>query len=174
CGVLARFGAKRTSDEFVKGAAMMVEPGLIIACSAGIVMVLQEGRVLDTILYGLSAPLEAVPPAGGAVALMLVQAMLNFFVPSGSGQAAMTMPIVTPLCDLIGLSRQVGVLAFQFGDGFGNMVVPTSAVLMGVLGAARVPWTTWVRWVAPLIVLLHLIGAAILVVVVNGPPGWLE
>ncbi len=174
CGLLARFGARRMSDEFVKGANLMVEPALIIAVSAGIVMVLSEGRVLDTILYGLASPLEALPPGVGASALMLVQAMLNFFVPSGSGQAAMTMPIVTPLCDLIGLHRQVGVLAFQFGDGFGNMLVPTSAVLMGVLGAARVPWLTWVKWVLPLIVVLHVIGAVFLTIAVNGPESWLN
>ena len=174
CGVLARFGLRRMSDEFVKGANMMVEPALIIAVSAGIVMVLQEGRVLDTILFGLASPLESVSPGVGASALMLVQACLNFFVPSGSGQAAMTMPIVTPLCDLIGLHRQVGVLAFQFGDGFGNMVVPTSAVLMGVLGASRVPWITWVKWVLPLVIVLHVIGSIFLVIATNAPESWLN
>ena len=174
CGVLARFNTRRMSREFVAGAAMMAEPGLIIAFSAGIVMVLQQGQVLDTILYSLASPLEAVSPGIGAAALMCVQACLNFFVPSGSGQAAMTMPIVTPLCDLIGLHRQIGVLAFQFGDGFGNMVIPTSAVLMGVLGAARVPWTKWVRWVWPLVVLFHVLGALILIIAVNGPVSWLQ
>ena len=174
CGVLSRFSARKMSDEFVKGTAIMVEPCLIIACSAGIVMVLQEGRVLDTILYGLATPLETVSPQLGAVALMFVQAVLNFFVPSGSGQAAMTMPIVTPLCDLIGLDRQVGVLAFQFGDGFGNTVIPTSAVLMGVLGAARVPWTVWLRWVWPLVLILHIVGALFLIAAVSGPDAWMR
>ncbi|MEM7625460.1 MAG: Na+/H+ antiporter NhaC family protein [Planctomycetota bacterium] len=174
CGFLARFRARKMSDEFVKGAAMMAEPGLIIAFSAGIVMVLQEGRVLDTILFGLASPLESVSPSLGASALMLVQACLNFFVPSGSGQAAMTMPIVTPLCDLIGLHRQVGVLAFQFGDGFGNLIVPTSAVLMGVLGASRVPWVTWVKWVLPLVIVLHVVGAIFLAIAANGPEAWLN
>lgn len=174
CGVLSRFGTRRMADEFVKGTAIMVEPSLIIAVSAGIVMVLQQGQVLDTILFRLATPLQTVAPEVGAVALMGVQAVLNFFVPSGSGQAAMTMPIVTPLCDLIGLDRQVGVLAFQFGDGFGNIIIPTSAVLMGVLGVARIPWTTWLRWVWPLLLLLHLIGAVLLIVAVNGPAGWLR
>lgn len=174
CGVLSRFGTRRMADEFVKGTGIMVEPCLIIAVSAGIVMVLQEGRVLDTILYGLATPLEQVSPELGAIALMGVQAALNFFVPSGSGQAAMTMPIVTPLCDLIGLDRQVGVLAYQYGDGFGNVVIPTSATLMGVLGVSRVPWTVWVRWVWPLVLALHIIGALFLIAAINGPVGWMR
>ncbi|MEM9587046.1 MAG: Na+/H+ antiporter NhaC family protein [Planctomycetota bacterium] len=174
CGLLTRFSAQRMSDEFVRGAKLMVEPALIIACSAGIVMVLQRGKVLDTILHGLATPLETVSTDWGATALMMVQAMLNFFVPSGSGQAAMTMPIVTPLCDLIGLDRQVGVLAFQFGDGFGNVIVPTSAVLMGVLGASKIPWTTWVRWVAPLVIVLHLMGAGFLILANRLPIEWLQ
>jgi uncharacterized ion transporter superfamily protein YfcC len=84
------------------------------------------------------------------------------------------MPIMTPLCDVLGVNRQVGVLAFQFGDGFGNMLIPTSAVLMGVLGVARVAWTVWIRWVWPLILLLHVIGAALIVAAMYGPTGWMQ
>ncbi|MEM7681551.1 MAG: TIGR00366 family protein [Planctomycetota bacterium] len=178
CGVLAALvhglSFTRTAEEFVKGAQMMVEPALIIALSAGMVLVLKEGQVLDTILYGLATPLNKVGPEAAAVMLMGVQAVLNFFVPSGSGQAAMTMPIVAPLCDIVGLHRQVGVLAYQFGDGFTNLIVPTSAVLMGVLGVAKVPWTTWVKWVLPLVVVLYGMGAAILFIVVQGPVSWLQ
>ena len=161
-------------DEFVEGAKLMVEPCLIIAVSAGIVFVLSEGRVLDTILHALAQPLQAAGPALAAVGMMGMQAGLNFFVPSGSGQAAMTMPIVAPLCDLVGMDRQVGVLAFQFGDGFGNLVIPTSAVLMGVLGVARVDWGAWLRWVWPLVLLLHVLGAVVLLVVTWGPASWLR
>ncbi|MEM6391500.1 MAG: Na+/H+ antiporter NhaC family protein [Planctomycetota bacterium] len=173
CGLIHGFRLAELTKQFVKGAEMMVEPCLIIALSAGVVLVLQQGLVLDTILHALATPLEALPPAAAAVVLMCVQAVLNFFVPSGSGQAAMTMPIVTPLCDLVGLNRQVGVLAFQFGDGFTNLIVPTSAVLMGVLGVARVPWTVWVRWVIPLVVVLYLTGAAFLLAAVLGPAQWM-
>ena len=174
CGALTRYTPRQVSQEFVRGASQMAEPGLIIACSAGVMIVLQQGQVLDTILYGLATSLETVSPGLAAVAMMCVQAVLNFFVPSGSGQAAMTMPIITPLCDLIGIDRQVGVLAFQFGDGFGNLVIPTSAVLMGVLGAARIPWLTWIRWVAPLVIVLHLVGAIFLVIATNAPASWLQ
>jgi uncharacterized ion transporter superfamily protein YfcC len=105
---------------------------------------------------------------------MVGQAVLNFFVPSGSGQAALSMPVTAPLCDILGLDRQVGALAFQYGDGFGNMLIPTSAVLMGVLGAARVPWMVWVRWSWKLIALLYLVAALALVAAVLGPSAWMR
>ncbi|MEZ6194717.1 MAG: Na+/H+ antiporter NhaC family protein [Planctomycetota bacterium] len=176
--LLAGFGAGfrpgRMAQEFKQGAVTMIEPALIIALSAGIMGVLEEGKVLDTVLEWISRPLRESGTDLAAVALMLVQAGINFFVPSGSGQAALTMPIVTPLCDVIGLDRQVGVLAFQFGDGFGNALIPTSAVLMGVLGAARVAWTAWVRWAWRLILVLHLVGAGLLIAAVRGPRVWME
>ncbi|MEM0915886.1 MAG: TIGR00366 family protein [Planctomycetota bacterium] len=173
-GVAAGYGPTRLVGEFVAGARMMAEPALIIALSAGVVYVLAEGRVLDTLLHAVAQPLDAAGPSTAAVGMMGMQAVINFFVPSGSGQAAMTMPITAPLCDIIGLDRQVGVLAYQFGDGFGNMIIPTSAVLMGVLGVARVDWSVWLKWVFPLILLLHVLGAVILVAVTLGPEGWLQ
>ncbi len=173
-GLIARQSLRKIVAEFVDGAKLMVEPCLIIAVSAGIVFVLREGRVLDTILHAVSQPLEALGPGLASVCMMGMQALINFFVPSGSGQAAMTMPITAPLCDLIGIDRQVGVLAYQFGDGFGNMIIPTSAVLMGVLGVAKVDWSVWLKWVWPLIVVLHVIGAAVLLIVTYGPEAWLR
>ena len=173
-GAIAGSSPRAIVEEFVEGAKLMVEPCLIIAVSAGIVFVLQEGRVLDTILHALAQPLRAMGPGLAAVGMMGMQGGLNFFVPSGSGQAAMTMPIVAPLCDLVGMDRQVGVLAFQFGDGFGNMIIPTSAVLMGVLGVARVDWGAWLKWVWPLVLALHVLGAAVLIIVTYGPASWLH
>ncbi|MFT4540904.1 MAG: putative ion transporter superfamily protein YfcC [Planctomycetota bacterium] len=172
-GLIGGFRPPRLAQEFSAGASSMIEPALVIALSAGILQVLQDGQVLDTVLHALAAPLEALPKPVAAPLIMAGQAVINFFVPSGSGQAAMTMPVTTPLCDILGLQRQVGVLAFQFGDGFGNTVVPTSAVLMGVLGAARIPWTAWVRWVWPLVLLLHVVGALLLVVAIYGPEAWM-
>lgn len=173
-GLVAGFRPGRIAAEFVKGARDMMEPVFVIALAAGVLFVLQEGGVLDTVLYAVAQPLASLSPELGSIVIMLVQAGLNFFVPSGSGQAALTMPVVTPLCDIIGLDRQVGVLAFQFGDGFGNTVIPTSAVLMGVLGAARVGWTQWIRFVWPLVLILHLVAAALLITAVLGPSSWME
>jgi uncharacterized ion transporter superfamily protein YfcC len=173
-GFLGGFGTARIASELKDGAATMVEPALIIALSAGVLQVLEAGQVLDTVLMALAAPLEQLSQPVAATLIMCGQAIVNFFVPSGSGQAALTMPVMTPLCDILAMDRQVGVLAFQFGDGFGNMLIPTSAVLMGVLGAARVQWSVWVRWVWKLILLLHVIAAILLVVALNVPQAWLR
>jgi uncharacterized ion transporter superfamily protein YfcC len=95
-----------------------------------------------------------------SVQLMYVfQTLTNFFVPSGSGQAALTMPIMAPLADILGISRQTAVLAYQFGDGFTNVIIPTSAVTIAALGMAKVPWERWARWVAPLILMHFILGA---------------
>jgi uncharacterized ion transporter superfamily protein YfcC len=99
--------------------------------------------------------------------MMLVQAVINLFVPSGSGQAFVTMPIMAPVGDLVGVSRQVAVLAFQFGDGFANLVVPTNVVLMAILGVAGVPYDRWMRFAGPLFVKLLAAGAVALVVAVR-------
>lgn len=173
-GLCAGFGPERIAKEFTSGAASMVEPALVIALAAGVLGVLEDGEVLDTLLAGLAAPLEGLPGTVAAVLVMVGQALLNFFVPSGSGQAALSMPVTAPLCDILGLDRQVGALAFQYGDGFGNMLIPTSAVLMGVLGAAKVPWAVWVRWSWKLIALLYLVAALALVAAVLGPSTWMR
>ena len=95
--------------------------------------------------------------------MFIVQTFINFFVPSGSGQAVLTMPIMAPLSDLVGVSRQTAVLAFQFGDGFSNMIIPTSAVTMGVLALAEIPWERWARWILPLEVLFLITGLILLI-----------
>ena len=99
--------------------------------------------------------------------MLLVQTLCNFVIPSGSGQAYVTMPIMAPIADLTGLSRQVAVLAYQFGDGFTNMVVPTNALLMGMLALARIPYHCWLRFVAPLLLKLYVVAVVLLVVAVR-------
>jgi uncharacterized ion transporter superfamily protein YfcC len=94
------------------------------------------------------------------------QTGINFFVPSGSGQAALTMPLMAPLSDLVGVTRQTAVLAFQMGDGFTNMIIPTNAVLMGVLTLAEIPWPGWARWILPLQIALFVLGAVALAIAV--------
>jgi uncharacterized ion transporter superfamily protein YfcC len=99
--------------------------------------------------------------------MFTTQSVINFFVPSGSGQAALTMPLMAPLADLVGVTRQTAVVAFQMGDGFTNMIIPTNAVLMGVLALAGIPWPLWARWVLPLQILLFVAGLLALVVAVS-------
>src|SRR5690606_34900297 len=123
--------------------------------------------IIDTVLYGLSNVVGEAGPTVAAQVMFAVQTAINFFVPSGSGQAALTMPLMAPLADLLGVTRQTAVLAFQMGDGFTNMIIPTSAVLMGALSLADVPWTTWARWILPLQIVLFLLGLIVLFVAVQ-------
>ena len=95
--------------------------------------------------------------------MFIIQTGINFFIPSGSGQAALTMPIMAPLGDLVGVTRQTAVLAFQFGDGFSNMIIPTSGVTMGVLSLAEIPWEKWARWILPLEVIFLIAGLILLI-----------
>jgi len=145
----ARIPANDVAVAFLEGGRELLGAALVVGLARGVVLLALDLRILDTVLHGMSAALR---PLHGVVSLNLMflfQSVLNFFVPSGSGQAALTMPIMAPLADLAGLSRQMAVLAFQFGDGFSNMIIPTSAVLMGSLEAGKVPYARWFRLAWP-------------------------
>ena len=101
--------------------------------------------MLNTLLYTMGHALEGWPPMLAAQGMLLFQAIFNFFVTSGSAQASITMPLMSGLGDIVGVTRQVAVLAFQLGDGVTNLIIPTSAVLMGALGVAGVSWQHWLR-----------------------------
>ena len=151
--VLNGMTGNRAESEFREGAQALVPAALIIGASRGIVYLMggdypNTPSLLITFLHFGSESLGGLPSWFAAWLMLLGQGVFNFFVTSGSGQAALTMPIMAPLSDLIGVTRQVAVLAFQLGDGLTNILVPTSAVLMGALGAARVEWLDWVRAVA--------------------------
>jgi uncharacterized ion transporter superfamily protein YfcC len=141
------------ASAFRDGAQALVPAALIIGAARGIVYLMggddpNTPSLLNTFLHFGSESLGGLPEWLAAWSMLIGQGVFNFFVTSGSGQAALTMPIMAPLSDLIGVTRQVAVLAFQLGDGLTNILVPTSAVLMGALGAARVEWLSWVRAIA--------------------------
>jgi uncharacterized ion transporter superfamily protein YfcC len=148
---------------FLHGARDLLTTALVIALAKGLVILAEDGRIIHTILYHLAATIEQVHPIISGQLMFLVHTVLNFFVPSGSGQAALTMPIMAPLSDLVGVSRQTAVLAFQFGDGFSNMIIPTSGVCMGALALGEVPWERWVAWVWRLQLLFLLAGLLLLI-----------
>ena len=125
-----------------------------------------QSQGLFTIVHGLSQPLQALGTELSAVGMLFIQSILNFFVPSGSGQAYVTMPIMAPISDILGTSRQIAVLAYQMGDGFMNMIVPTNAVLMGILGICGIPYGRWFRFIWPLILQLLVMGSITLVIAV--------
>ena len=137
---------------------------MLIGFARGIQVVLDEGVVIDTVIHGISQLLEGTSAEVSAVGMLAVQSVCNFFIPSGSGQAYVTMPIMAPLADLTGVSRQTAVLAYQMGDGFTNMLVPTNALLMGMLALGKIPYQRWLRFVLPLMLQLFALSAIALVV----------
>jgi len=148
-GIVGGLRARELTAAFKAGARDMVGVALIIGCARAILVVANDGKILDTMLHGLAALITNLHPIAAAQAMFLTQGVINFFVHSGSGQAALTMPVMAPLADVVGVSRQTAVLAFQFGEGWINPILPTSAVTMGVLGLAGIPWERWFRWMLP-------------------------
>lgn len=148
---------------FVAGAKDIAGAALVVAFAGGILVILQDGKVLDTILHGAASVLGRLPSLLAAYAMYVTQAVINFFIPSGSTKAALTMPIMAPLADLSGLTRQTAVLAYQLGDGFNNLIIPTSGVTVATLGLARIPYAIWVRWHWPMQVMFFVFGLAALV-----------
>lgn len=165
-GLVGGLGADGTARRFAEGAAELAGTALLIGFARSIALILEDGQVLHTIVNALAAPLQLLGAEFAAIGMLLIQTVINFFIPSGSGQAYVTMPLMAPIGDLVGVTRQTAVLAFQFGDGFANMIVPTNPVLMGILGIAGIPYDRWLSFVAPLMLKLLLAGSAALVVAV--------
>ena len=171
-GLIGGLGPSTIARSLVDGARTIVFGSLVVGLSRGIVVILTQGKIIDTVVHGLASMVHGLPPAVSAIGMMLVQSVLNFVIPSSSGMAATTMPILVPLGDVIGITRQATVIAFQFGDGITNSIVPTSAALMGYLAVAGIPYDRWVRFVAPLLGLWLVIGAcftAVAVMIHLGP-----
>jgi uncharacterized ion transporter superfamily protein YfcC len=165
-GLLARMPFDDMAVNFINGAGELIGTALLIGFARAIEITLSDGQVLHTIVHGLSQPLQAVGAELSAVGMFLIQSVLNFFIPSGSGQAYVTMPLMSPISDIVGVSRQVAVLAYQMGDGFMNIIVPTNAVLMGILGICGIPYGRWFRFIWPLMVQLLVAGSITMVIAV--------
>ncbi|MEO8382347.1 MAG: Na+/H+ antiporter NhaC family protein [Acidobacteriota bacterium] len=161
-GVVAGLRGNEIARHFVAGAKDMVSVALIIACGRALLIIAREAAVLDTILHYSSRAISGLPAVVAAQVMFIIQGVINFFIHSGTAQAALTMPIMTPLADLAGITRQTMVYAFQLCE-FINPILPTSAVTMGVLGMARIPWETWARWFFPLMLVLIVLSLLLLV-----------
>lgn len=164
CGIAGRLKMEEWTESFRAGARGMVGVALIIACARAILVVAQDGRIIDTMLYSLSGGIGKLHPVLAAQAMFVAQCVVNFFVHSASGQAMLTMPVMAPLADTVGLSRQIAVLAFQFGEGWINPVLPTSGVTMGVLGLANIAWGQWFRWLLPVQVIFFVLALVLLAI----------
>ena len=148
---------------FIEGAKDILSAAMVVGLAAGIITILENGQVIHAILYHLANGMREFGKITSIGIMYIIQTTINIFIPSGSAKAALTIPIMAPFGDLIGISRQATVMAFQFGDGFTNMITPTSGVLIGVLGMARIPYSKWFKWVFPLIIILTILGFILLI-----------
>jgi uncharacterized ion transporter superfamily protein YfcC len=161
--IIAKINPSKAAISFGIGASELTTTALLIGFARSIALLLEDGQVLHTIVYYLSLSLQKAGPELAAVGMFMFQSLLNFFIPSGSGQAFVTMPLMAPIADLTGVSRQIAVLAYQFGDGFTNMIVPTNAVLMGIIGIAGIPYDKWFKFIIPLMLKIWIVGSIALV-----------
>lgn len=168
-GLVGRLGINGTAAAYVQGFREMAFAAVIIGFARAIYVVLADGRIIDTIVNGLAAPLAGLPAGLSAIGMVAVQALLHVPVPSVSGQAVLTMPILVPLSDLLGLARQVTILAYQYGAGLCDLITPTNGALMAIIAAAGVRYDRWLRFAMPLYLLLVAVGiVAILIAIAIG------
>lgn len=158
-GLVGKLSPSEIARSFVRGCADITFGAIVVGISRGILITMQDGQIIDSIIHWLASAVSALPGGLAAVGMFWVQSIINFFIPSGSGQAATTMPIMTPLADMIGITRQTAVMAFHYGDGYTNQIIPTSAALMGVLAMAKVPYEKWFKFIWPLMVIWTVIGS---------------
>lgn len=158
-GLVIGYSPSRIASIFGVGAKNIAVGALIVGFARGIQVAMNEGNIIDSIVYYISGCIRELPGSVQTVGVFGAQNVINAIITSGSGQAVVTMPVMTPLADLIGMSRQTAVLAFQLGDGFTNSILPTSASLMGFLSVARIPYERWLRFMLPLLGLWLVAGA---------------
>lgn len=172
-GLAAGLANGRTPNELVKlfldGCKDILSAALVVGLAGGIIVILQQGKVIDTILFRLAQGMEGLGQIATVGMMYLIQTLINLVIPSGSAKAALTMPIMAPFSELIGLSKQATVMVFQFGDGFTNLLTPTSGVLIAVLGVSRIPYDKWFRWAWKFILVLILLGFLLLLPTVLVP-----
>jgi len=151
------------TKSFTAGVKDIVSASLVVGFAGGIIAILNNGQIIDTILNSLSSSLENSGQFSAISIMYVFQSALNLIITSGSAKAALTIPIMTDFSDIIGLSRQAMITAFQFGAGFTDMIAPTSGVLIGVLGIARIPYAKWIKFIIPFLIFIAIIGWLLLI-----------
>lgn len=162
CGLFGGLGVNGTCAEFIKGCSTMVAGAFVIGIARTISVIMTDGKIIDSVVYYLSQPISHYGPVVGANLMFYANVLINFFIPSGSGQAMAVMPVMVPIADLAHISRQVAVQAFQFGDGFSNCIFPTAGVLMSSLTLAKVPYPKYVKWFLPMLLIQLVLASAAL------------
>lgn len=163
-GPLGGLSLNATAEKFIEGAASLTGGALVVGLARGILVVLSNARVIDTIMTALADLVKHLPSEASVIGIYLAQVLLSIIVPSGGGQAALSIPILAPLSDLLGVTKQTMVLAYQFGDGFTNIFTPTQGYFMAGLALLKIPWPIWARWLLPLLCIWWVIGLVALLV----------
>ena len=168
-GLIGKLGFNETCEVYIKGFKELTFAVIIVGLANSITIILEKGMITDTIIYGLFTPMQYFPKSLAAVSMMVSQSILHFPVSSYSGQALMTIPILSPLSDLIGLSRQVVVLAYQYGAVMMDVLIPTNGALMAILAIAGISYNNWFKFIIkPLLILFGLCAIALIVAVYAG------
>lgn len=166
-GLVTGFAAGKKPGEttklFVDGVKDIVSASLVVGFAGGIIAILTDGQIIDTVLNSLSGALKGSGQLSAISIMYVFQSVLNLIITSGSAKAALTIPIMAEFSDIVGLTRQATIMAFQFGAGFTDMIAPTSGVLIGVLGMARIPYVKWLKWVMPILLILIILGFLLLI-----------
>ncbi|MCI5622518.1 MULTISPECIES: YfcC family protein [Anaerostipes] len=155
------------ADEFLKGCGNLLFAGVMIGLCNAAIIIMEDANIMDTVIHALAGLLNGLPPKLSACGMFVVQDLFNVLVPSGSGQAAITMPLMAPLADLIGITRQTAVLAFQMGDAFTNVMAPTGGELLAACAMAKIPWGKWAKWLIPLFIIWWIVAFAALTLAVQ-------
>lgn len=163
-GLVGGLGSDGTAEEFLKGASGFAGAALVVGLARGVLVIFDAAHVTDGILHAMAEAVRGLPEGATVAGIYFVQIVLSYLVPSGSGQAALSLPILTPLADLTGVTRQTSVLAYQFGDGFSNIFTPTQGYFMAGLALIGVPWTRWVKFLWPLQVIWLVLGLVFLLI----------
>jgi len=165
--ILGRMKINDATKSFYDGVRSMAEIIFLLALATSIIIIAENGNILDTILHFMASGLSSLNATLASWVAFIMQAFLNLFIPGGSSKAILTMPILAPLSDLIGITRQTMILAYQFGDGIGNLFMPTNVILLGVISMARIPFAKWFRFIMPLVVVWALMSLAFLAIAVQ-------
>lgn len=163
-GIISQRGLNQLADDFLEGCAMLAYGALIVGLARGILVILTDANVIDTIISAMATAIQGMPTAITSLGIYIAQIIISAIVPSGSGMAALTMPVLSPLADLVGVTRQTTVLAYQFADGFTNVLTPLSGYFMAGLALAGIPYQKWIKWILPLAIIWWVAGGVFVVI----------
>lgn len=170
-GIISGFSMNEIAKKFIKGCGPMVSASFVVGIASAVALILSQGQVMDTIVNALSQPLAQMGSVLGAGFMVVINALINMLIPSGSGQAAVVMPLMVPMADLVGITRQVAVQAFQFGDGLSNLATPLNGPLMGCLAIAGVSFPKYFKWAIKFIIIE--LAVAVVVTMALQSVGWM-